>query len=371
MRAVAGALAVLGCVLAAGAGPAGASTTACPAPVVVTGVATVTCAYTGDEQTFTVPAGVTSITIHASGAQGGSGFNGGGAGANGGSVTATITVTPGESLAIFVGGQGGNGGRNSAGAAGFNGGGVGTSAFLSGGGGGGASDVRQGGNALANRVVVAGGGGGGGGAGGGGAGGAGGSTTGAAGATGAGGGSGGGGGTQAAGGAAGAAGTGASTAATAGTSGTGGNGGATLGGAGGGGGGAGYFGGGGGGGDQVSASGGGGGSSFTAAGATGVSHTQGVRSGHGLVTITYTTTTLSEQLAALLTAVTGVGPGKSLANKVEQIQGYLAGNDTASACNLLNDFISEVKAQKGKKLTDTLADSLTAQANAIKATLGC
>jgi len=74
----------------------------------------------------------------------------------GGSVKATIPVTPGEKLAIFVGGYGATAG-------GFNGGGTGGSTGGSGGnggGGGGASDVRQGGDRLANRVVVAGGGGG-------------------------------------------------------------------------------------------------------------------------------------------------------------------------------------------------------------------
>jgi hypothetical protein len=92
--------------------------------------------YTGAQQNFTVPKGVTQITVTASGAHGGGG---------GGLVRATIPVTPGEQLAVFVG-------DNATGIGGFNGG-----AGLDGGG---ASDVRQGGNALANRVVVAGGGGG-------------------------------------------------------------------------------------------------------------------------------------------------------------------------------------------------------------------
>ena len=64
--------------------------------------------FTGKPQSFKVPAGVTNITIKASGAsgpnQGGSScyFSGG----NGGIVNATIAVTPGETLAIFVGGEG-------------------------------------------------------------------------------------------------------------------------------------------------------------------------------------------------------------------------------------------------------------------------
>jgi hypothetical protein len=66
--------------------------------------------YTGGLQVFVVPALVRSLTIQAWGAQGGTGALFAGAGGQGGSVTATIPVTAGESLAVFVGGQGGEGG---------------------------------------------------------------------------------------------------------------------------------------------------------------------------------------------------------------------------------------------------------------------
>ncbi len=127
--------------------------------------------YTGGKQSFKVPAEVTHLTITAYGANGGfgqllccSGFasNGG----PGGMVTATIPVTPGERLAIFVGGSGGRGGFN--GGAAWVGVGGGKADAGPGGGscgcgaGGGASDVREGGARLADRVLVAGGGGGGG-----------------------------------------------------------------------------------------------------------------------------------------------------------------------------------------------------------------
>jgi hypothetical protein len=113
--------------------------------------------YVGHKQSFTVPAGVTSVTITAHGAVGDVGgpdytykqaLGGGGA-----TVTATFSVTPGERLAIFVGGAGATGG--------FNGGGRGAGGYY-GGGGGGASDVREGGDRLSDRILVAGGGGGGG-----------------------------------------------------------------------------------------------------------------------------------------------------------------------------------------------------------------
>jgi hypothetical protein len=113
-----------------------------------------TFSYTGAKQMFTVPKGVTAVTVTASGASGapnGSSPNLSGAG---GLVVATIPVTPEEPLAIFVGGEGtGNSG-------GYNGGGNGAGGGLAGLAGGGASDVRQGRDRLNNRVVVAGGGGG-------------------------------------------------------------------------------------------------------------------------------------------------------------------------------------------------------------------
>lgn len=123
--------------------------------------------YTGSMQTYVVPVGVTSIDVDVMGAEGGHatgdavGWSNGPvdvSGGDGGRVTATLSVTPGETLYIFVGGQG------SLTAGGFNGGGdpascSGTEVIASGGGG--ASDIRQGGTGLAERVVVAGGGGGG------------------------------------------------------------------------------------------------------------------------------------------------------------------------------------------------------------------
>lgn len=116
-------------------------------------------AFTGGMQTFTVPPHVTRVFLTALGAEGGTGANGGNASAGGkggfgASAEGFLDVTPGDVLNIFVGGQG------AAPTGGFNGGGNGGSANA--GGGGGATDVRVGGTAEANRVLTAGGGGGGG-----------------------------------------------------------------------------------------------------------------------------------------------------------------------------------------------------------------
>jgi hypothetical protein len=231
--------------------------------------------YTGAEQDLVVPAGVTHVTISAYGAAGGapsSSFSADhGIGGEGGSTTATISVTPGETLAVFVGGAGiatsGTGGMG-----GFGGGGVG---YMNGAGGGGASDVRQGGTALANRVVVAGGGGGGAS----GNGGAGGALFAGLGDNGSGG-IGGGPGAQTGGG------LGGTEPGCAGMAGTLGVGGASSAGGGGGGGG-GYYGGGGG--CGYHGGGGGGGSSFAVPTATGVSTLQGGQVGNGRVIITLVT----------------------------------------------------------------------------------
>ena len=241
--------------------------------------------------TYTVPTGVTSITVKMWGGGGGGGGGGstgtGGAGGGGGYSTTTLTVTPGETLDVYVGG-GGSGGAYSSGGndAGGGGGGGGYSSLYrsstllllaaGGGGGGGARQARAGGD-----------------------GGAGGGTTGVAGSNGytSTNGGGGGGGTQTTGGAGGTTsgnngrdgssltggGGGGGSRATTGPDGTGASGGLASGGggglaninttrAGGGGGGAGYYGGGGGGATTssttASGGGGGGGSGYAGSGST-------------------------------------------------------------------------------------------------------
>lgn len=254
--------------------------------------------YTGSAQTFVVPDGVTLATVFAAGAQGGTGdATGYGSTSNpagtGGLVSATITVTPSDSLQVNVGGKGGNGNvaGTSGGTGGWNGGGSGTYASVGGGwgggAGGGATDVRAGGTTISPtdyRIIVAGGGGGAGATSDGGNGGNGGGTTGATGGTSATGCPAGGGGTPTAGGTSSACGVG--PAGLSGTIGVGGASGSTTGAGGGGGGlyggagGSGYSGG-------YFPAGGGGGSSYTEPSATNVVNTQGGQVGNGYVTFTW------------------------------------------------------------------------------------
>ncbi len=118
--------------------------------------------YSGAIVNYTVPTGVTSVSVDMAGASGGnSTLNYGGPGL-GGRVRCTLVVTSGQILYVSVGGAGQNstGGCCSPLAGGFNGGGIG--GYFYGASGGGASDIRVGAQALSNRVIVAGGGGGGG-----------------------------------------------------------------------------------------------------------------------------------------------------------------------------------------------------------------
>jgi|HubBroStandDraft_5_1064220.scaffolds.fasta_scaffold03959_4 hypothetical protein len=271
-----------------------------------------TCAfgYTGGPVSWTVPAGVTTVSVTADGAQGGAGQDG--QGGLGGAATADVAVTPGEVLQVDVGGAGSS--QADGGAGGWNGGGASGGSYSAGGGG--ASDIRTGACAssltcdMTAALLVAGGGGGGGSNGanvGGYYGGAGGGAT--------GGNSpmspyGGGGGTQTAGGAGGS-GTGCPNGGS-GTLGQGGNGGPDdfpalcEDGAGGGGG---YFGGGGGGSGEAASYTGGGGSGFGPANR--VSFTSGVQSGNGAVSLSWPVADVAATVTSTASAQFGTGQADS------------------------------------------------------------
>ncbi|HXA32459.1 MAG TPA: Ig-like domain-containing protein [Acidimicrobiales bacterium] len=155
-RALGTALAALAIGISMMGAAAAASTVAPPVTTGATGTHVFT--YTGKVETYTVPAGVGSLNVIASGGNGGGGHNGG-PGGPGIEVDARhVDVSAGERLLISVGGQGhsaGGGGKlPNSGDGGFNGGGDGA---RGGGGGGGFSYVQGPSGAL----VIAGGGGGG------------------------------------------------------------------------------------------------------------------------------------------------------------------------------------------------------------------
>lgn len=127
--------------------------------------------FTGSEQIWTVPCGASNVFVDAFGASGAAGssinpgVNTGGAAGLGNHVSGSFSfLNPNDNLYVYVGGKANNQ------VGGYNGGGAGAVGNLTNGtnhsgGGGGATDIRFGGNAINNRVLVAGGGGGGGNAG--------------------------------------------------------------------------------------------------------------------------------------------------------------------------------------------------------------
>ncbi|MDI1354894.1 MAG: glycine-rich protein [bacterium] len=112
---------------------------------------TLTYTFTGSPESFTVPSCVTTLSLTAKGARGGTNAMGV-LGGLGGTAFGVLTVSPGDVLTIFAGGTNGYNGGGLAG--------VSTCTVAIGGAGGGGSDVRLNGNSLANRVIVGGGGGG-------------------------------------------------------------------------------------------------------------------------------------------------------------------------------------------------------------------
>lgn len=79
----------------------------------------------------------------------------------------------------------------------------------------------------------------------------------------------------------------------------------------------------------------------------------------------------AEQLTDLQNAVTGVGPGTSLKDKVTSIQTSLAAGQTSTACGTLAAFVNEVKAQTGKSISTATAATLIATAQGIEAVIPC
>jgi hypothetical protein len=335
---------------------------------------TATCSYTsqGTEDTFTVPEGVSGVSVTAVGAQGGAGLTAGG-GALGAQVTNTaLPVTGGAELGVDVGqdGRGGACAQNGIGGL-FDGGNGGPCGGGSGGGGSSAlltmpratavaDSLLTGNPATDARLLVAGGGGGlgseagGGNAGdatviGAGAGGCSGATPGGPGGVGPTDGTNGG---------------GSSSCGGAGSATTGGSSGPSNGGGGGGGG---WFGGGGG--DH--GGGGGGGSSYGGAGpSAGITITTASSTQAREVLISYTLPA-STLAAQLVTDTDHFKPGRALTNKALAIQTAVNAGQTATACADITDFLGLVKAQTGKKLNATQAATLTTDANNLAAALGC
>lgn len=77
------------------------------------------------------------------------------------------------------------------------------------------------------------------------------------------------------------------------------------------------------------------------------------------------------ELTALLAEVTGVGPGRSLETKVKLAQKFYSANDIPETCATLTSLVLEVKAQDGKKISQSAAGQIIADAMAIQTAIGC
>jgi hypothetical protein len=138
-----------------------------PTPVCVSETCTINFETIGDYYLWTAPS-TGSFTFQVWGAQGGTALNTSGTvaqiGPLGGYAAGNYSLTSGQSVYVYVGGEGlGSTLTYNTLAGGFNGGGNGYNGNAAGraASGGGGSDIRIGGNSLVNRVIVAGGGGGG------------------------------------------------------------------------------------------------------------------------------------------------------------------------------------------------------------------
>jgi hypothetical protein len=79
-----------------------------------------------------------------------------------------------------------------------------------------------------------------------------------------------------------------------------------------------------------------------------------------------------EQIDDLMAKIVGLGPGSSLADKVAHIDANVDAGNLREACNdLTNSFPNAVSAQKGKKIPDSVADALIADAGRIASVLEC
>jgi trimeric autotransporter adhesin len=77
------------------------------------------------------------------------------------------------------------------------------------------------------------------------------------------------------------------------------------------------------------------------------------------------------QLAELVSFSTGLGIGNALEQLARSAQRQLQKGNVADACDTLQSFLNQVKAQTGKSLTPAQAAELTLRATTIRTALGC
>jgi probable HAF family extracellular repeat protein len=82
-------------------------------------------------------------------------------------------------------------------------------------------------------------------------------------------------------------------------------------------------------------------------------------------------TPVASLFESLIDSVAGIGPGKSLQNKLEKALAQYLAHDQKGTCSSLNGFVHEVNAQDGKKIEPSMAAQLIRQAGSISSVIGC
>jgi hypothetical protein len=77
-------------------------------------------------------------------------------------------------------------------------------------------------------------------------------------------------------------------------------------------------------------------------------------------------------LEELQAEVVGVGPGKSLVDKLDIAQAYYAVPDLVAACAMMDDFVAQISALlRGRRLDTQLSSELISDAGSVKSAMGC
>ncbi len=91
----------------------------------------------------------------------------------------------------------------------------------------------------------------------------------------------------------------------------------------------------------------------------------------GTSTFTVTVRSPCSLITDLITRSTGAGPGKAIQSKAENARDACEGGRIDKACKSLDDYIRQVEVHSPKQVSSVIAEGLIADANRIKAAMGC
>jgi uncharacterized membrane protein len=80
---------------------------------------------------------------------------------------------------------------------------------------------------------------------------------------------------------------------------------------------------------------------------------------------------IAQLFDSLSARVRGVGPGKSLQNKLRRASAHFASQEGHATCAVLRSFVLEVRAQVGKSITRESAGQIVEDVRAIRTAIGC